>query len=183
MVYPYGSLPYGHPSWWDGKLSEEDAADYVIGWSDVLSALVNARFWRVEIADIGNTDGYVELSRLFLAPGWQPTFNMDYGAQLGWLDESRVDTALGGQDIVEDRARRRTARIKISNLGDDEAFVWPWEMERALGVSKEIYYIHDPDDTVHRIRRRFLCRMRRLSPIEFPHFDNRSVGFDLVELK
>ncbi len=182
VVYPFGSLPFGHPSFWDGKLSQEEAEDYNIGWSLVLPAAINAQYWRFEIDDTANPKGFVDISRLFLAPGWQPTINMSYRNNLGWADDTRSERSLGGVEYFDRRDGRRISRFSIEYIPEDEAMSWPFEMQRLLGTDGQLYFIYNPDDTIHQVRRRFLARMERLSPISQPVFAHSSTSFQLTEV-
>ena len=182
VVYPFGTLPYGHPSWWDGKLSAEDAQWAVIPFVYVHSAAVVARYWRVEIDDTANAAGYIELTRLFLSPGWQPTRNLAYGNQLGWETETKSGLSLGGARFYDVRPARRVIRFSVNHLDVDEALAWPFDMQQRLQVSTQVYFLFNPDDTAHLHRRAFLGTLRTLSPLEFPFHDINHAAFEIEEV-
>jgi hypothetical protein len=183
IVYPFGSLPFHHPSFWDGKIEPEVAAGgYPMPIVHVADVAQVAQYWKFEFDDTSNADGYVELSRLVLAPGWQPPVNMQYGAQLGWETDTTFETSLGGVRFHTRRDGRRVARFVLRNIPEDDAMVWPFEMMRELGVDGQVMFVFNPTDTAHLARRSFLATLRRLSPLEFVSFDNMQIAFELEEV-
>ena len=182
ILYPFGSLPFHHPSWWDGKLEPEKLGDYPKLFIHKTTTTAVARYWLFEFSDTSNEDGYVQLSRLILAPGWQPDINMQYGAQLGWETDTSFETSLGGVRFFTRRNGRRVVRFVIRAIDFDEAMVWPFEMMREQGTDRQVMFVFNPDDTEHMLRRSFLARMRQLSPLEFIAFDNAQVAFELEEV-
>jgi len=183
ILYTWGSLYWGHPSLWYGKISSEDLAGYRQGWYEVLSTVVNARHWRFEITDTSNTDGFVQLSRLFIAPGWQPTdVNMSYGSNHGMDDPSKKTKSVGGTNYIDRRELYRTAQIVFRDMDEDEGLTGPHDIMRKLGVKDQLYFIWNPDDTLHKHRRAFLATMRSLSAIEYPYFDRVATAFQLEEV-
>lgn len=182
VIYGEGTLPWEHPSAWDGKVTEEDAEGYAMPFVHVLPQPVNARWWRIEIDDGANPAGHIDLARLFLAPGWQPSINLSYGNGLGWEDETTREASLGGARFHDPRPRRRVARLAIKHLPLDEALAWPWEMQRLLGTHRQAFFVFDPDDTTHLHRRAFLATLRRLSPLEMAAAGRESAEFELEEV-
>lgn len=181
-IYPWGTLDFEDPAFWDGKITEEDAEGYPLPVVHIFAAAVVARYWRFEIDDTANSDGYVELARLFLASGYQPTINMSYGASLGWETDTSVEKSLSGAKFYDERAPRRVAQFVLENISQDEALSSPFEMNRQLGVSRQLLFIMDPDDTIHLHRRAFLATIRQLSPLEFPYFERNQMAFELEEV-
>lgn len=182
VVYPFGSLPWGHPSWWTGQLSAEDADGYNIGLIHVAPTNQTARYWRFEFDDTANPDGYIELSRLFIAQGYQPTVNAQYGFQLGWETDTQRERSLGGVDYYDRRDPRRVWRFQLANLPENEGMVWPFEIARRQGIDKQVFFVYNPDDTEHMHRRAGLATLRQLSPIEFPYDGRVNAPFELQEV-
>ena len=181
-VYPFGTLPWGSPSWWTGKYSPDQIASYngTLVW--ILPNSVNARFIRVEVDDQNNPAGYVQFGRLFLADGWQPVRNMTYGASLAWEDRSEVQEALSGAEYFDERGARRVVKFQLPGMSEAEAMAQAFDIQQGVGITKEVLFVWDPDDTVHAIRRQFLGRLRTLSPIENPGPDRWRSPFEVQEL-
>lgn len=182
VIYPWGTLPFGHPSFWDGKITEEDKQGYNIPFVHIFDTPVNARYWRCEIADSSNPAGYVELSRLFLCSGWQPTLNMSYGAKLRQEPLTEVSISLGKAEFYRNATTRRRVDFSVENLTVDEALTWPLEIQRKLGIDGQLFFVFDPDDTVHLHRRSFLATVAESSPLDYPYHNRNNVGFSLKEV-
>lgn len=181
-VYPSGTLPWGAPNWWNGAYPADQIEAYTGTLVHVLSQTITARYIRVELSDAGNPDGFVQAGRAFAADGWQPLRNMTYGASLAWESRTEVQEALSGAEYFNLRTPVRVARFGLDAMSQDEAMATAFEIQRAMGVEDELLFIWDPDDTVHALRRRFLCRLRTLSPIENPGPDRWKAPFEVKEL-
>ncbi|MBI2313589.1 MAG: hypothetical protein HYU77_13900 [Betaproteobacteria bacterium] len=183
-IYPTESLDWEEDNWWEGKLLAEDRAGYTSALIHLLPAATRARYWRVEFDDLvpANPDGYVEAGRLFLAGQWQPAVNHSWGASLGYEDPTEIESSLGGQEYFDARTKFRVYRCTLRFLDHDEGHARALEAPRRLGISGEAFVVPDPNDTTHMIRRAFLCRLRQLSALEYPYFDNTTMGFELKEI-
>jgi hypothetical protein len=181
VIYPTGTLPWGHPALWDGKTTEEDRGIFPMPFVKVFPSAVIARYWLVEISDPTNADGYVELPRIFLARGWQPSLNITYGATQGWEDLSQVQTSPFGADFADERGKRRTVRCSLQYIRQDEGIVQISDMQARLGTTRQLLFCFDPDDAANLPRRTFLCRMQSLSPLEYAVYGHVGASFDLLE--
>jgi hypothetical protein len=180
-VYPFGAPEWEDDTFWTGKYSSEEIQGYTSELDHLLAAACLARYWLVEIDDAANALGYVDIGRVFIGPVWQPTVNMSAGATLGWESRTEVQEALSGAETFQERVPFRSARFSISMLGQDEAFSRAFELQRRAGISREVLFIHSPNDTTHALRRRFIGRLRTLSALEYPSVDRNSVGFEIKE--
>ena len=182
VIYPAGTLYYGHPSFWDGRMTDEDAALFPMPFVQVFERPIIARHWLIEIDDRDGPLGYVEVPRVFLAPGWQPSLNFTYGAGQVWEPRTTVQESWGGAEFFDVRDGRRVVRFGIDYLPTDEALTWAGDMQRKLGIDGQLFFIMDPADTIHLHRRAFLARMRALSPLEYAVFGRNSITFELAEV-
>jgi hypothetical protein len=181
-IYPIDTLWWGSQYLWDGVSTQEDVAVFPQPWIAVLPQPVVARYWQVEISDPTNAAGYVQLPRIVLAPGWQPTRNMQYGATLGIEDTSQVQTSLGGAEFFDLRAKRRVARFTIGKLPQNEATSQALVMQQRLGISGQVFFVWNPDDTANLGLKSFLGRMRTLSPLEAAAHGRMNAPFEILEV-
>jgi hypothetical protein len=181
-IYPPGSLPSDDPRLTTGKITAEDASGYPIGFILIPGAQQTARWWQIEIADTRNVAGYVDLARLVIAGGWQPTINAAYGLKHGYADTAttRQETD-GGAAVYTEKPRRRTVTGIFTQLPEDEALVSPFEMQRRLGTHQQFMFCYDPNDTYHMHRRAFLGVMRELQPLEVVVGARQGVPFSVIE--
>lgn len=160
-VYPFGSLPWGHPSWWDGKLSAEEAKGFPIPWIQVWPTEQNFRYLTVQIDDQNSSLGYVDLPRLFAARAWQPSLNLINGASGGWINNSTMKEAPGGKRFYTVRRPRRGLQFEFDYLPQDEALARGSDFGFRAGISNQFFWIFDPDDVAHLHRRSYLATLRQ----------------------
>lgn len=182
IVYPAESLPWESASFWTGRYSDEEIAGYNATTAWIADAAFSARYARIEISDETNTDGFVEIGRVFAGGGWQPTRNMTVGASLGFLDRTVIQEAQSGAEYFDDRRNPRVARFNLAAMTEDEATATAFEIMRQQGTSGEVLFVWDPNDTTHAIRRQFLGRFRTLNPIEYAGPDRYRAPFEVKEL-
>jgi hypothetical protein len=181
-VFPSGSLPFGHPSLWDGRLRPEDAAGYPMPVLAVWPTPFIARYWRVDIDDPTNPAGVVDLARLVISPGWQPSLNFGFGARLGWESDTVGEQSLGGARFFDRRPPRRVLSFTLEGLPGDEMLSVAFDLQRSLGVDRQLFFVFDPDDDYHRHRRSFLATLSQTARLDFPYHGRISTAFDLEEV-
>ena len=166
---------------WPTGLTAEGAAGLNVWLTTVPTSDQTARYWRCSIVDTANVDGYLDLARLVIAGGFQPTINMQYGHGLGLESESTRELTEGGAAIYGDRPRRRTATFTIPNLPESEALASAYQMQRLLGTTGQLFFVFDPTDTTYLHVRSFLAVLRELSPMEQASLARYGVPFSLTE--
>lgn len=169
-VWPAGMIPLELLEWeednfWLGTVSEETRAGYRAPFVHLFDA-VYAQYWRIDISDPLNADGWVQVGRLVIADTWVPEVNYSYGAQLGFEDRSVVAETLGGTEYFDERAKYRSQRLVLDWLTEAEALTSQLDMQRLLGVTRELLVVPNPADLANQPRTAFLARVQRLAPIE-----------------
>lgn len=167
--WPANLLPSGHPNAATRVLTDGQI-DALRPKRDAVHALpseVTARYWRVELDDDANADGYVEIGRLVLAPRFQPSINYAVGAEFGFLDNTNVGRSLSGARYYDVRARARTLAVQFQNLPTNEAVAVLRDLHEEIGQSGQVYVVSDPADTWNLQRRSFLANVRQLSAVAY----------------
>ena len=75
----------------------------------------------VEIADAGNSAGYIEISRLCIGRRHEMAYNPKYGAALGYTDRSKSSRAESGDMRTEHQGGSRTLAIDFDVLEQPDA--------------------------------------------------------------
>lgn len=176
------TIDWEEDNYWDGLPTAEDIEGFNANLVHVLDYPIVARYWRIEIDDTTNADGYVEIGRLFMASQWQPPTNMVYGAALGYDTTTSIDAALNGTEYFDSRTNFRTFRFTLENLSYDEGHARALEAFKRLGIDNEVFIIPDPEDTTQMLRRAFLGRLKQLGALEYPYFDKTRAAFDIKEI-
>jgi hypothetical protein len=181
-TYLSGSVPWESPLFWTAVQTMTGLDGGQPTLIHLLAEETGARYWRIEINDQSNSDGYVEIGRLFLGSAFQPAANFNWGESIGYADDSTIDTAWSGAEYYDRRTVRRVATLQFDWLTDAEALERVLDMQRLQGVTREILFVWDPGDTVYFSRRSFLARAETLSPIENVRLNTHGTAIRLREL-
>lgn len=182
QIYEWGSINWEHPSFWDHKLSAEEAEDYDIALIHVADSEQIAENWQWEFDDPDNPDGKLRLARGVMAPGWQPPNNMRYGVQVGISTDTTRERGPGGVDYYDRKKPRRWAAFSIDLLDRNVALSTKFEMDRQLGIDRQVFFVFDPSDTANLHRLSWLATMRSPTPIEMPYLDLADTTYILDEV-
>lgn len=167
-VYPWGSRPWGSPGLFSPKFSAEDADGYPAAYYMVLPSTVIARYWQVEIDDAENGDGYVELSRLVLAPAWAASVNPVPGQSwIGWEPATRIMRSRTGVKFSDPKPSRRRSRLVFDLLPENEVFTHPFEMARKEDLHGEVFIVTNRNDAVNSLRHAFLANLSALPDFNY----------------
>lgn len=140
-----------------------------------------ARFAQLDLYDASNADGYIEAGRVFLGPVYEPTINMDEGFSLGWVDPSTRERSRGGQLWVDQRRKYRRMRFNLGFLERDEMLANPFELDRALGLSRTLIAMLDPGDAVNGERLTIYGNLAELTDVQHVRDDIYAKPFILEE--
>ncbi|GAB4373865.1 MAG: hypothetical protein Kow00114_36070 [Kiloniellaceae bacterium] len=111
-----------------------------------LGSAQSYRWWRVDIADAGNADGYFQLGRLLIAGAWAPAVNYSFGADIGWVDPSPIDEGVGGHSFPLEREKHRVFNLPFRFQTKADAWGQAYELQRKRGGSKDVFAVLDPDE-------------------------------------
>lgn len=182
-VIPSDLLEWEDDNFWLGTLSQQARAGYQSPYILKLPSVQNMRYWRVEIVDTSNSDGYVQIGRLFMARGWTPYVNYSYGSSLGFQDPTPVDTSLSGAEYFDIRSKYRVMNFTLPYITDTEAYSYALELQRLAGVSGEILVMPDGGASLStQPQRSFVGRLRQVGTIKQPNPTAYSVDFEVKEL-
>lgn len=182
-VIPTDLLEWEDDNFWLGTLSQQARAGYQSPYILKLSSVQNMRYWRVEIVDTSNSDGYVQIGRLFMARGWTPNVNYSYGSSLGFQDPTPVDTSLSGAEYFDIRSKYRVMNFTLPYITDTEAYSYALDLQRLAGVSGEILVMPDGGVSLStQPQRSFVGRLRQVGTIKQPNPTAYSVDFEIKEL-
>lgn len=135
------------------------------------------QWWRFDFADGANPAGYFELGRLALAKAFRPAVNFGWGSPSGYIDNGLVDETVGGQMIPTPGGRRRVWELLFNTLSEGEAWGDLFEFDRLRGLSRDLIFAMNPDETTRLHQRLFSCLVRELSSIapQYPGADGLGV--------
>jgi len=181
QVYDPLTLDFEDPRWGDGRYSDEDLAGYTWTLPQILAGIEIPRYERWEFDDQLNPAGYLDFGRLYIAEQWQASINLSYGHELVLRSNSSMSYTPGGVKWPKRRPAQRTAMISFDWLSVDEGLGRAFETMRRADIVDDVFYVYDPDDTLHMIRRAFLGTLKKLSPVRMPYLNTHSVAFEIEE--
>jgi hypothetical protein len=180
-LMPYGSYEWEDDNFWDLQLSDEEIALFTKTLTYVPDTIASAQYYQIEFFDSTNTDGYVELGRIFVGAIYQPTLNMSLGASIGDETNTIVDVALSGAEFFDRRTSYRVAQFTLDHLTYNESII-NGDIIKISGVDAEVLYIYDDNTALDLHRRAFLGRLRALSPISQPYNTRYQTTYEIKEL-
>jgi hypothetical protein len=175
--WPVGVLPSGHPNATTRKLTDAqiDALDPKRDAVYLIPSEVSARYWRIELDDEANTDGFIQIGRLIMAPRFVPTYNFAVGAEFGFIDNTTSNKSESGATFFTERPKGRCVTMAFQNLPDLEAYTVLRDMMENLGTAGQLYFVTNAQDVETLQRRSFLARLRQLSSVQYA-----AAGFSTV---
>lgn len=183
-IYPWGSLPWQHPSWWTGQPTEEERQTLKFPIIDIMTdETVVGRYAKYEFFDDTNTDTGIAISRFFLTPGWQPTINPAYGALFQYQTDTEYEKSQGGEYSYNVKAPYRTLSFSIEHLPQNEALTQALQMQRDQGIDKQMFFIFDPEDVENLHRRSFTATLKSLDPLSYSYFNYMTFNAKLEEVQ
>ena len=152
---------------------------------NLFSALITAqtyRYWKLEIDDTGNADGYFQAGRLYISKAFQPSFNMSYGLAHGFRDNSRTARTISQDAISVERTKLRTIDFQMDFGSKNEMFSTLYDIDRLRGTSKDVLFITDPEETTHFQREYVYGLIEETSPIINTYYNIFQKSYKIVEL-
>lgn len=148
----------------------------------VLSAAVQARYWRVDIdAPSRTATGYLDVGRAWAGPAFLPQRQPTYGMAQTYVDESIIEIApVSGVEHVRPGARRRVLAFSLDALSANEVSTGIGPMLRSVGVSGQVLMIPDTQSSTA-AQDTILGRLTATPPIIHAGFDLHTASFELRE--
>lgn len=140
------------------------------------------RYWKIEISDSSNPDGYIQIGRLYVTKAFQPSVNIDYGESQGFIDNSKIRRTMNGEPVPLRREPYRFTDFTLSFGSKNEMYGTLHEIDRLRGLSKDVLYINDPDESDHLQRRVIYGLMTELNPVINSYFGIFQKKFRIEEI-
>lgn len=181
VLYTEVSEDWDSGNFWDLTLSAEEREGLTATMIHVLDQQWTDQYFKLEIFDSSNTDGYLQAGRLFIGPGWIPVTNMDSGASVGFDARDQIDEAISGAEYFEARKAPRVAKFNLPYMEDSEGWQIAFEIQRRQGTTEDVFYMWDIEDSINILRRSFLGRLKSLSAIQQPYTTKTATSFEIKE--
>ena len=122
---------------------------------------------RLDIADPGNPDGFINVPLAYAGPVWQPATNIAYDTSLGRDDATDETTTRGGAEFPTLQWTRRRWDVSLQGIRASE--LWPsvMELDRAARTSQNVLFVPDPAGA-DVAREAVFGRLRSLGDVTYP---------------
>lgn len=180
---PFGTIMYGMPWLYDGIIpsGHDEARGRMI--FRLMPDDVSAQYWLVEIDDVNNPYGYIDIGRLVFSTGFQPSVNDAFGATLTFIDNSVSASTLSGGEIRWHRLAPRSMRFSLEYLPDEELFGATYNLMRRAGYDNQVFVIPDPADSGEATyRRSFLGTLKSMDGLSQAIIKHGNTGFEIKEV-
>ena len=146
----------------------------------VMPTANSARYDLIEIDDTANSDGYVEIARVFIGTGISPGYGAAYGLRDGVIDLGKKERAFSGVPWTTQRRKLRTVSFELPWLTLAEGNTLH-EVTRMSASTEEVVYVPDLDDMEWTQRFGFLGTMEEVPALEYPYPLTRGMAFRLTQ--
>lgn len=177
------TLPWGSPGIWDGKETDENIAtlDLPSSFTYILNTTAIGQYWRLEITDPANTDGFISIDDMFLGSAFSPEKGAAFGSVQTLNTNSSSAKSAGGVVVFNEEPSGRSIDVIFRHMTVTESFTNIFDMQRRLDIFDDLYFIMDSEDTVLAQRRSFPGRFVELSGINYDFFNGNSVQLRIEE--
>lgn len=107
------------------------------------------RWWRVDISDAGNPDGYIDVGRMIVDAAFVPEAGRQTGASIQYVDPSVVQRPAAGGAIGRQIVGYREAAIPFNFRSRADTVGVLARLDRVRGRARPILYVDDPDDSTY----------------------------------
>lgn len=141
------------------------------------------RYWRFEISDVGNTDAFIDIGRMYLSNAFQPATNAIYGMEEGYTDQSRVSRTVSGglSSVVLDPFQVATFELDFATKA--EMFGAAYDIDKHRGKSKDVIFIPEITDTTYFQKRFLYGKFNEMNPIIHAAFRIFRKRYRIEEIK
>lgn len=180
-VYDSLDLEWEDDNYWLGTIPADQLELFTSIWFIVLPQLNNDQYWRIEIDDSGNENGYVEIGYLFMSNSWQPKCNFNYGGTLE--NENRTDRreSLSGVSYYDVRDQRRAFSFTLDNMEYTEGYQRAFDIDRELGISKDVFVSINYEDDLNKFRNTLIGKLTDTNPISYSRYARMTKNFSIRE--
>jgi hypothetical protein len=152
---------------------------YPVAWAPGVS--FTARYFRIEFDDDANSDGYVEMGRLFIGRSMQLEQNAvrdGFGLRFGDLSEVQTMQSGAEQFARADIAREYTFEMPVLTDAEGDSVA---DLMLSAGITGELFWCPFPGRADKVQRYGFIGRFRELTTIEWPYSYYRKAAFAVKE--
>ena len=140
------------------------------------------RWWRIDLVDAANPDGYIQAGRLIVDDGLQAARNLQNGWSVTYVDPSPHHRATNGALWATPRDGARLISYAHGFLTEDEMYDKFFDVDRTRGTKKSVLVIRDPDALKHGHKQMVYGLVNRVRPIRSLGHVNYAKKIEIEEM-
>lgn len=177
-------LEWENPDFWYGIDPTLQLAPWIIEIvpDDQVGVTSAAQYWKVEMIDPENADGFVEVGYCIIGRTFRPSLNYDENNSFTRIELTDTIEALGGHRDYWHRGSRRSLKVTWWRLDEPEGWGDVYRMMTTLGTHQPMFVVPDPDDDENLQKRSFLATFANSPELRLIIQDGVTTGFDLEEV-
>lgn len=126
------------------------------------------RYWRFEISDPANTDGYLDIGRIYLSNVTVFTEGARADWETAYRTSSRKRRAVGGQRYATVRPQERYLDFTIELGSGNDMLGRALSYDLARGIARDVIAVMDIDETAHLAQHMIYGEFEELTPVSMP---------------
>lgn len=153
---------------------------------------VHARMWFaptvvrklvIDIVDVNNLAGYIEVGRLVAGNYWSPRYNAGYGASASQADTSTQYRTAAGRQKVDRGTRFTKLAFELSTLTSSDRAAF-WLILRRCGLSRPMFVSLFPEsrDPALEQAHQIYGRLSALAAVSIPNYERYASSVDFEEI-
>lgn len=144
-----------------------------------IGSTISARYWRFTFSGVSGVS-FIDVGRAWAGEEFRPERNISYDHADAWNDLSRVSrNNRSGAEFVDTRPNQRNYSLALETMPDSDRQTIR-ELKRTAGVSGQILFVSDPDDT-NLGKEICIGRLQESTPIRHPTISLYATTFNLLE--
>ncbi|MBN50023.1 MAG: hypothetical protein CMN85_10815 [Spongiibacteraceae bacterium] len=104
-------------------------------------------WWRADVIDAQNPDGYIEVGRLYLSAAERPGKAPRYGWGMGLSDGQQRTRAFGRQLFTTEKSTGKTLEMAFGSGSETDMWDSHFRLQRLRGTSKDVLVVLDTTKT------------------------------------
>lgn len=124
----------------------ETLAGPAAGYGQVVFVLPDAEYAdtvTIEIDDLDNTDGRLNVPLVFIGNAWLPTYSVAPSKTDGWAPIVNVQRSRGGSLFQTSLSNPRTKSFEFSAIPEDEGYTAAMELARYQSLGVNVLFVED----------------------------------------
>lgn len=179
-VYPSSVLHWADENFWMGRYTSQQYGMQQWCYPFIFDSVFECQYGTLEVSDIGNSAGFLDLRMLDVASGHVMGRNFSNATEYGVDARAVVQQADGGTLYVRERNKPRQWALDFPYLDRDEArFIM--DMKKLLGQSTPVVFVPNADDATNYLRDTGLYFLKDLPNQKFAEKMLDSVQVNLYE--